>query len=388
MSSIARAILVALVAAILAFQVVRSAMVRQLPLGTAVWPGHPDVLLARTMAQIGAIAARGGRLPAPLLEQVAEVARKAPLAPEPFLVHGALAQMDRQERTAERLYLEARNRDPRSPAARYFLAERYLRTGRTDAALNEMAVLSRLTVGAGPLAPAIAAYARTSKAVEPLRRFFRTAPEFEQAVLAQLAADPANLDLILALWSGPSTQWRAEQSAWQAAIMGRLVTAGDYRRAYAAWRRFAGVRSAGQGVFNPEFREIPAPPPFNWTYGSAGGLANPGNGRLEVVYFGRDETVLAQQLLLLPPGRYTLGMQVSGDIQPAGGVAWTVECLPQKRSLLTLPVARKSSGGLAASFAVPQGCPAQQLQLTGSPGDFPRAVEFTLARFNLARASR
>jgi hypothetical protein len=35
---------------------------------------------------------------------------------------------------------------------------------------------------------------------------------------------------------------------------------------------------------------------------------------------------------------------------------------------------------------VPAGCQAQRLALAGTPGEFPTAIEFTVRRFQLARA--
>jgi len=386
----ARAIPVALIAALLGFHVVRTAMVRQFPSGTALWPGHPAGVLNQAMAEIGATAARGERLSAPVLAKVEQVARQVPLASEPFLIHGAVAQMDGRDQRAERLYLEARSRDPRSPAARYFLTERYLRTGRVEPALTEMAVLSRLTGAVGVFAPALAAYAKTPGAVRPLRRFFRAAPEFEPFVLSNLAADARNLGLITALWTRSPGADPQAHAQWQGQLVAKLVEAGDFRRAHAAWREFAGLGNVAPGVFNPEFRKLAAPPPFNWTFGSAGGLAQPaGSGQLELIYIGRDEAVLAEQMLMLAPGRYAIGMQVSGDVKPGSGIAWSIECATAgKQSLLALPLDRQSAGRLRGAFTVPAGCPAQRLRLSGSPGDFPRTVEFTLSRFELQRADR
>jgi hypothetical protein len=142
-------------------------------------------------------------------------------------------------------------------------------------------------------------------------------------------------------------------------------------------------------VFNPEFRELPAPPPFNWTFGSAGGLAHPADGgQLDVAYFGRDEAVLAHQLLLLAPGRYEIEMQVSGDVRSSSGIAWKLQCSGAKDSLLTLPVTRLSSGLLRAGFIVPQHCPAQDLRLAGAPGDFPRTIEFSIRRFRVTKVKK
>lgn len=389
MRSLAAGAVVVVLVAMLAFQVVRTAAVRDsAPLAAALWPGHPGLMTDLAMAEIGLRSARGQALPPALLEQVGEIARKSPLAPEPLLILGAMAQLERRDGIAERLYLEARARDPRSRAARYFLSERYLRTGRVPQALGELAVLSRLTAGSEVFAPALASYARAPGGVAQLRRFFRSAPEFEPIVLANLAADSKNADLILALWSGRSAG--PETAAWQSRIVTELVEDGAFKAAHSAWRRLSGVSQASGGLFNPEFSKLPAPPPFNWSFGSAGGLADPGpGGRLEVIYFGREDAVLAHQLMLLGPGRYRLGMDVTGDLQEAGEIAWTVECLPANQTVMRLPLRHeRSSARLQASFAVPPGCAAQRLQLAGNLGEFPKAIEFTIRRLQLEKAGQ
>ncbi len=342
------------------------------------------------MGEIGALAASQQHLPPRLLERVNELAWKIPLAPEPFLIKGAVAQTEGQEGHAEQLYLAARNRDPRSRAARYFLAERYLRTGRVKLALYEFAALSRLTGLAGAAAaPALAAYARKPGAEKHLRAFFRSSFDTEQAVLAQLATDADNLDLIMALWSGRTTE-AGEPADWQVRIIDALITKGKIGRAYSLWRRFAGIRAAQSPLFNSEFTKLSAPPPFNWSYGTAGGLAEPlGDGRLQIIYFGRQDTVLAQQLLLLAPGVYQLRMEATGQLKEAGEVAWSIQCLPQTRTLVRMPLRlERHSGTLQASFTVPrQGCNGQRLQLTGSPGEFSKAIEFTISKLQLTRTS-
>ena len=95
-----------------------------------IWPTHPTVLADRIMADVGRTAANG-RTPEGIRGAALQrLAHKAPLAVEPFLVEDALAQLAGRDRTAEKLFVEARRRDPRSPAVRYFLGSRYLQTNR------------------------------------------------------------------------------------------------------------------------------------------------------------------------------------------------------------------------------------------------------------------
>lgn len=382
------AVLVLLAGGLLALQVVRTAAIPSSPnsVATTMWPGHPQVMLDQIMAEVGTRSARGEALPPALLARVGVVARKMPLAPEPFLINGAVAQLDGRDRLAEQLYLEARRLDPRSRAARYFLAERYLRDGRLAPALREMAILSHLAGAADSFAPGLANYARTPGSVGQLRAFFRTSPEYEPAVLSQLAADAGNRDLIFSLWSGRRRPAEGEAyPRWQAQIVAALIDQGEFGQAYSTWRRLSGVPGGLPGLFNPEFKKLAAPPPFNWSFGTIGGVAEAeAHGRLQVVYYGRQDAVLAEQMLMLAPGQYQLSMGLTGDLKQAEGVAWTIECLPQGSPILGLPVRReRSPARVQASFTVPSQCPAQRLRLAATPGEFPRTAEFSVGKLQL-----
>jgi hypothetical protein len=294
-----------------------------------------------------------------------------------------VAQASGDEDRAERLFEEARTRDPRSEAARYFLADRYLRSGRTAAALSEMAVFSRLVpTAAEQFGPALASFARTPGVIPQMRRFFRSSPEFEPLVLSYLATDAGNADLILKLASPVSGS-----HPWQEQIVAALVDREEYARARAVWGTISGVKAPQARLFNPRFEAADAPPPFNWTFASSGGVAEPaGNGRLQIIYYGREDVVLAKQLLMLPPGRYRLGMQVQGQTGDGSAIAWTLTCLPQKRAILSLPV-MQGQRTVAGDFMVPPGCPAQQLELTGSIGEFPQSIDFTIGNLQLEAAA-
>lgn len=375
---------------LLGFQAVRTAAVANRPtrgkIGAKLWPSHPAVELNRAMAEIGVLARRG-QLPSPqILRRIAEIAVKTPLAPEPFLIKGALAQAAGRQQQAARLFSEARSRDPRSDAARYFLADHYFRSGRTEQALIEMAAFARLVPnGSTQFAPALAAFARTPGAVRQLRMLFRRSPEFEAPVLAELAADAGNADLILALAEPIEPSPLGPAPAWQSRILGELVAKGQFAKALEVWQRLTGERHTGGAIFNPAFEPSSAPPPFNWTFGTTGGVAEPANGRLRVIYYGRQDASLGQQLLLLPPGQYQLAMTVSGQSPGLGSLVWSVTCLPQATTILSLPL-KPMSGAQGGSFSVPANCPAQRLELNGLIGEFPQSVDVAIGNLRLTKA--
>ena len=391
MPLVARAFLVVVVGGLLAAQVVRTAAVAddssRATLAVRLWPSHPAVLTDRTMGEIGARAARGQSLTPAILGQVDQIASKAPLAPEPFLIKGALAQVEQNQAHAEQLFTAARSRDPRSVAARYFLADRYLRSGRTGQALSEIAVLSQLfpegMVGFGP---ALANFAHTPGAVPQLRHLFRSSPQLEPVVLSALANEALNAKLILALWGRRNSVADPATAEWQAKLINRLVEQGQFGSAYAIWQLVTGMNDIRGTLFNPGFAKSTVPPPFNWTLATVGGVVEATAGdRLQVIYFGRDEAPLAEQLLLLAPGRYQLRMDISDPPGEGGEIAWSLTCVPGKAAIFRLPIERK--GPLTVSFAVPQGCVAQRLQLTGTPGDFPQTQDFSIGKLSLTQVA-
>lgn len=382
--------LVVVVGGLLAVQVVRTAAVAgdsSGALASRLWPSHPAVLVDNTMAEIGGRAARGQSVTPAILSEVDEVARKNPLAPEPFLIQGALAQVQQKQGRAEQLFAAARARDPRSVAARYFLADRYLRSGRTSQALAEIAALSDLfPQGMAGFGPALATFAQTPGAVPQLRRLFHSSPRLEPVVLGTLAGDPKNAKLVLALWGRRTSTADPAAAEWQAKLINSLVDQGQFANAYAVWRRVTGMKDSRGALFNPGFAKSTVPPPFNWALATVGGVVEPiAGGQLQVIYFGRSDAILAEQLVLLQPGQYELSMNISKPPGEGGEIAWSLACVPGKNSLVRLPIDRQ--GRVAVGFSVPVGCGAQRLRLTGTPGEFPKSQDFSIGKLSLAKVA-
>lgn len=374
--------IIAVVAALFAFQIVRTAAVADREarpaLATALWPSHPRVILDRTLLAIAATAARGRGASADIQSAMRRVAIKAPLSPDPFLIAGAIAETEGRGPAAERLLLAARDRDPRSRGTRFLLAERYVRTGRVAAGLMEMQALVSLQArGVEAFGPALAAYARTPGAVPELRAFFAKNPRVEAGILTLLATDAANAGLVLSLASG-----RRGEPDWRPPLVSSLALAGRYARARALWTQFYRLRQPPD-LFNPAFAETAASPPFNWNFPQTGeGVAEPdGRGGLDILYYGRSNAVLASQLLVLPPGRYRFTAVTAGsDGEP--GVRWTARCADSQQPLLALGV---KPGTVAGEFSVPPNCRAQWLDLQGVAGDLPQVTELTIRGLRLVR---
>lgn len=372
------------------YQVARTAIVETgrewTPVAMAVWPNHPDMIRAAAMTGVGEAAARGADPGRPTLERVARLAKARPLATEPFLVHGAIEVAAGRHDRAERLLTTAVRRDPRSTAGRYLRADLYLRRGDILPGIEEMALLGRFLPGASDqLAPALAQYAATPGAMPKVKAVLAAYPEIRPALLNRLAANPDNREIIMALATPPRAGQPLEQ--WQRSMIDSLIERGQYRRAHATWQKFVGARSGGL-LFNPAFAESNAPPPFNWQLtSSSGGVAEARDGQLQLLYYGRDDMVLARQLLMLPAGRFRLAMQGNGSVPDPRGLRWTVQCLPSRDVVMDLPVLGR--GETAGEFSVPaSGCEAQSLELFGQGQEFPQQSNVRLAQLQLTRASR
>lgn len=385
-----RVALIYLSAALLALLAVRSAAVeywaRSRPdRALAFWSSHPLPRMEAAMGAIGAAAGSGRAPPESVLAEVRSASQRVPLGAQAFLVEGTRAASVGNNAVAEKLLIEARARDPRSLAARFLLADLYLRSGRVERGLTEAAALARLVPGGlAPLAPALAAYARQPEAAAQLQRIMGSDSALRNAVLANLANDPDDADLVLRLAAATGGDARGRPSEWQSGLVQRLVDRGEFARAHVMWQRFNAVTAPDpQGLYNPAFAPSTAPPPFNWRLASASsGFAEPARGGgLQVIYYGRDDAVLASQLTVLTPGRYRLTGAVSGSAEPAATLAWRVTCLPGNTAAATRPL---EGASFDLSVTIPaSGCKAQAVELIGSPSEMATTVEITIRDLQL-----
>ena len=386
-----RGVIVVGLALVVAVLVVRDAFVaayatREPARAAALWPSHPSVIFASGLDEVGRTAASGRPVDKAIVERLLVASAKAPLAPEPFLVRGVEAQVAGNEALAERAFLEARHRDSRSVAARYFLADLYLRAGQTRQGLGEISALARLVPQSlDGIAPYLAAYALSPGGAPEVKAMIRNHPELEPLLLNALAADAGNDRLAMFLWSG-----RNDESArgWQERLLNSLVAAGRFEQARSAWARFSSVADRQEEPLDADF-ESRSLPPFGWTLvAGPAGVAEPEGGRLHILYYGRDDLVLANRLLMLKPGSHRLSMRVTGVSRAAKSLAWTIRCLPSTKELAAVVLAEGSRGVLAADFVVPPaGCAAQRLELIGTAPELPEQADITIADLRLERGA-
>jgi hypothetical protein len=381
---------VLLVAIVLAVEIVRNSAVAQFAEfapATAIrfWPGHPAAELSSAMTDIGRSARVGRSVGGDVFAKIDKAAMKAPLAPEPFLVQGVRAQLAASGAAALHAFSAAQRRDPRSLAAAYFLADHFFRSSQPIEGLKQIALLARLSpTGIQALAPYVAAYAQNRANWPQIRQLFRSEPMIEEPVLVALATNPGSVDTVLAL-AGPAD--RSATSQWLPTLLRTLADAGQYSRARSIWAQISGARiGPGTLLYDAGFSEATAPPPFNWSFTSStvGVAERQRGGRLHVLFYSQEDGVLASQLLVLPPGNYRLSMNLSGDLQHASSVIWSIRCdkSPTALAEVTLDVAAARGW----SFQIPAGCAAQWLELSGRSSDIPQPADLTIQALKLERA--
>jgi pentatricopeptide repeat protein len=347
----------------------------------SLWKSHPDQL-RRMIGREASIAATTGKPISELgLGYSSDLLGRSPLSSLPLMIFGAEAQFGGDALRAERLYRASRIRNPRDASARLLLANSMLRRGEVAEGLAEMLALARIIPrSAGPIAPALAEYAKTAGAIRALRPVLDANPGIRSQVLVLLAQDAANASLIVQL-APKNGQAPTTERPWEGVLLNSLVSAGRVVEARALWHQMSGLGQRDELLLNPTFAKWQAPPPFNWEMPSAsGGIAEIGDKPgLSIVYYGRDEVALARQMLALEPGKYRLGTQTEG-VDALDSLVWALSCQDGK-AITTLPIANPGS------FEVPTACPAQWLTLKGMIPDEEVTVETRILSVTLQRIS-
>jgi hypothetical protein len=348
------------------------------------WRRHPAAQLSQGMIAIAAAAHKGVPVDSVVLRSMYDAGRKDALAPEPFLVRGIQAQLAGNGAMARKAFTAAKRRDPRSLPARYFLANDAVMRGDESAALREIAVLARLApTGAASLAPFLARYALDRANWPSMRTMFHSNPGLAEATFVDLAREPANADVILAL---ADERQRSPGSRWVPPLLASLVAEGAFAKARQIWAATSHVSLGSETlVFDPDFKRPDAPPPFNWSLTSSTiGLAErERGGGLHAIYYGQEDGALASQLLVLPPGAYRLKMRSNADALSLQSLRWRLFCATSNAEIATAALREVSVRGLA--FRVSPACKAQRIELFGTSAEMPQQADVTITGLTLTR---
>lgn len=316
---------------------------------------------------------------------VQRAATQLPLDERPYLILGLQQFVNRQTDRGIRSLEVGQRLNPRNRLIHLALLLQYLKTNRFDLAADQMSVLSRLIGGTQPvIATALAQMVLMPETASAAKRALQTDPNLERSVLATLAKGTTPPDQIFGLASPRALSDAGNRESWGPALISRLVDAGQFTDARQAWQRIYHLPKATvtAPIFNPQFRTMPASPPFDWTLTASGlGAADSENGGLAVNYYGRDSGNLASQTLILSPGRYQIAFAAEGGKPNAASrLFWTVACATGDKTVLANVAVPTTPGAhrMGSAFGVPATCPAQTLTLRGEAGEFPSPISLTI----------
>jgi len=320
------------------------------------------------------------------------VLSRRPLDPDAQAYLALVAEAKGDAPRARGLMELALRSDGRSLRPRLWLIDRALRHRDYPTAV---ALLDRLiwviplrratTVGA------MAALVRDPASHPALAKMLATNPGWREDFLYAVNEQGMSPDVIFRLTAQNSA--KASALFEQSALLQSLLKNHEYERAYLAWVNFLPESSLKQvgAIYDTEFANLAGPAPFNWQLlnspdGSAEFLAPKG---LTASYLGAAPATLAQQTILLSPGRYKLSAVASGKDE-YNQLAWTVTCARGGEPVVTTRLIKLSETRqkYSSTFEIPaSGCEAQQLALTGTPGEFPRTADAVINAVHIEPAT-
>ena len=345
-------------------------------------PGHPEALL--TLAERQLDEAR----PAAARATARRLLAAEPLEGRGFRVLAAAARQAGDNAQALALYEIAARRSPRDLAARAWLAEHYLVSGRYRAGLAQIdAILRKAPSRERLLLPVIARMAADPVFASELTGLLARRPLWRANLLATLETQNPGAATVLITGLGRHGGLTvAETDDW----LNRLMRVGRWLEAHAYW---AATLPAGQpalsAVYNGDFATLPSNRGFDWRRTPSPGVdlafvsdGAPGKPGFTAHASFRDRPVSAlnlEQPLLLPPGNYRLSVRMRADrLASEQGLQWWISCDGAAE-----PVGSSSGVGgtfawriATADFAIPaSGCAGQWLRLQNpAPGGAAQKV--------------
>ena len=329
---------------------------------------------------------------------VKEGLKTLPLSFEPFFVAARAAEQKGDLRRAIVLMEEARLRRLSHPAVRMQLVVYYTKAERYPEALSEIDFILRRNADMRPaMLPELAKLVADPRGRAALATILAREPawreEFFTAAGARKLAPADARDLYEKV---RALKRNGDLRLERQLVLQTQAASGDYAGARQTW--FAGLpaqeRAASRYMFDGAFRGVRAPRPFGWQFHDVeAGRAEPakdgGRTYLDVAYFGGRGVQLAEQVLALAPGSYTLRLvaRSPNGIQ-SGRLFWRVTCLPGGNpiGILDLSQANADNRRFASAFTVPaSGCPGQGLNLVGEPGDVAAAVNLEVSGMEIGR---
>jgi tetratricopeptide (TPR) repeat protein len=316
---------------------------------------------------------------------------KDPLNASALTFMALAAERDGKSGDAAKLMHESLRRDPRSTGARAWFVYRAVQQDKVDEALSGTERLLALSPDAMSVAMQIFVYfSERPEAQQRLLAMLKRQSGWHDPFLGQLAAAKVSPETLARLASATA---KGGGDQGRAAILSTLIQRGEARKAFALWQENlpSAAKRAEALVYDGGFKKLPGIAPFNWQFksGEEGSAEIDGDRGLAVDYFGKGNTVLAEQALLLPPATYTLRVRIQSASLNSESMVWTVSCPRASRPLGEVKMMFAQGAELTlvqGQFIVPAWCDTQMLKLEGHSAEFPAAVNATVRSVEITRS--
>ena len=333
-----------------------------------------------------------------VLDRSRDALAHAPLAYQPFYIAAKAAEQAGDRKRAIALMEETKRRRPTWAASRMQLILYYTQAQRFSEALAETDIILRRSEALRkPIVTELAKLIAVPDGREALATILARDPDWAPDFFGAAAAQKTRVEDARDLYR----RVRAKKPKGDLPLERELIfqsqaSSGDYRGARTTWLAAlpAAERQRSALLFNGDFRGLPQGRPFGWEFrdtevGRAEQARDGTRTYLDIAYYGGQSMILADQMLALAPGRYTLRLIARSDSGvSAGRLMWVVGCLPkgERIGLLDLGLATTADRRLSASFTVPaSGCNGQKLSLVAEAGDVATVINLQVQDMELVR---
>jgi hypothetical protein len=346
-------------------------------------PSSPTVLRRAAEAEFAAGHEKGGSR---RFENAAVLAReslvRAPFNVRALRVVGLTEDQAGRETVANDILTLAGNWSLRDDPAHAWLVERRLKRGDYASSFAHADTLVRRREDIRPQVFRLFTVAAThdaARALPEIARLLSLRPPWRQAYLDSLYENTEGLrvavNLAILLQHGKAPLSNAELTQFYMHLL-------DKRQIEAVKVvRTRLNRPASGSIANGEFGDTTPPQPFQWRLAQEVGAVveilpdeiRPSDPALRIAYDGYSTVQFAEQLLLLPPGRYRLTAQARAEAgEPAEYLRWSLTCAPGDLRILSAPAvppAATAWSRVSHDFTVSDACVGQWLRLESRGGD-------------------
>ena len=369
-------------AVVLAWQIAIQPLMQRAPIEAAVRLAAGSPLVLRRAAESELLAGRVQN--AAVLSREALI--RAPFDARTLRILGLTEARSGQEEKADEILTLAGNWSLRDDPTHAWLVERRLQRGDYASSFAHADTLVRRRQDMQPQVFKLFTAAGMSdpqRSLPVIAHLLAARPPWRSAYLASLYQTPqelqlaANLAILLEPGRAPLTNFEL-QSLYRTLLSNRQLLALNTVRGR------LNRPPPNIAVTNGGFADPAAPDPFQWRLMQKAGITSEivfddlrhSNPALRVDYNGYAIGAIAEQLTSLEPGAYKLAAEVRTETgNPTERLAWTLACAPGGEAIASVPAGALSAkpntwATLAGRIEVPEGCPAQWLQLVARPEDY------------------